>query len=250
MPVTTRGAPGTLRNIFNGHICIAYEDLGGLCKRLETVEGALKHTKFSWSRLDDGRVEAVDPLGNRWLAESRPRDERDERGFQPGPRSPCHGITAIEFNAPKGTTHHIAEYYRRYFNAEASAEGGVARVATGPRQELRFREDPTCWLGQPGVAYENQTYGLHIAVYLYDHLSAMQRLATDNMLWGNPRYEKLDEGLGLSQFRCKDIMAQVVAQRERREAGREPGGEIAFPTERREGTIEGPAGSKVAIRGW
>lgn len=50
-----------------------------------------------------------------------------------------------------------------------------------------------------------------MAMYLYDQMTPMQRLATDNLLWGNPRFVELDTKLGLSQFRCKDIMLQVKA---------------------------------------
>ena len=93
-------------------------------------------------------------------------------------------------------------------------EGAIASVRAGPSQQLRFRESPGVALGTPESHYENLPRGLHICVYLYDQLSAMQRLATDNMLWGNPRYLELDAALGTSQFRCKDIMiAQVNCQR-------------------------------------
>ena len=103
---------------------------------------------------------------------------------------------------------------RRYFDAVATAGGGLATIKAGPKQELRFRESPDTALGPPDVAYQNQTYGLHIAMYLYDQLTPMQKLATDNLLWGNPRFLELDTKLGLSQFRCKDIMMQVSVGRD------------------------------------
>jgi len=34
----------------------------------------------------------------------------------------------------------------------------------------------------------------------------MTRLAADGLLWGNPRFGGLDQMLGLTQFRCKDIV--------------------------------------------
>ena len=48
--------------------------------------------------------------------------------------------------------------------------------------------------------------GVHIALYLRDHAGAMRRLAADELLFGNPRFTRLDRGLGLAQFRCKDIV--------------------------------------------
>jgi len=214
LPVTTRGASGARRNLLNGHIGIAYEDISQLCVRLASVEDRLSQTSFAWCQKDEGTVSITDPMGNRWVAEQKPESTRDTRGHHPGGLSTCMGITHIEFSVPLNTTGPIAEYYRRYFDAVATAGGGLATVKVGPKQELRFRESPNTVLGPPDVAYQNQIYGLHIALYLYDQLTPMQKLATDNLLWGNPRFLELDTKLGLSQFRCKDIMMQIASTRE------------------------------------
>ena len=114
MPVTSRGAPGALKNKLDGLICVTYSDIEELCRRLEAVEasGSLSKTAFSWERSPDGNVRTTDPNGNIWVAVERPEEERDVRGYHPGPLSFCQGISAIEFHVPLGFAASIAEYYR------------------------------------------------------------------------------------------------------------------------------------------
>jgi len=208
LPVTTRGASGAEHNVLDGSVGVAFEDTELLCERLRKLESVLSHTKFSWSRLGGGQVEIRDPNGNLWVAEQRDASARDTRGHHPGPPSECLGITHVEFNVPLGAASGIADFYRHYLGAITSEEGGLARVAAGPKQELRFRERKGASLRDAAAgSYENDPAGLHIAIYVYDLLGPMQALAADGLLWPNPRYRHLDAKLGDTQFRCKDVVA-------------------------------------------
>eukprot|EP00951_Prasinocladus_malaysianus_P019337 scaffold155989_cov36-Prasinocladus_malaysianus.AAC.1 len=107
----------------------------------------------------------------------------------------------MEFEVSEGTTPGIVEYYRTYLGAVASAEEGVARIRTGPRQELRLREKPGKTLPvEHDEPYETALRGYHVAMYLYDHMGSMQTMAQHGLLWPNPRYKDLDAGQGLNQF--------------------------------------------------
>lgn len=218
IPFTSRGASGARINLLRGTIGLLYDSINGLCERLRAVEkgNKMRGTKFAWARTDQHTVEIFCPCGNRFMAHHAPAEARDTRGFHPGPVSFCLGISYVELQCPEGTADAIARYYVNYFGAEAVAEPGLARVATGPSQELLFRETPGMRANVGKTPYEHSDYGLHVAMYLYDQSTAMQRLAQDDLLWGNPRFTVLDKRLGTSQFRCKDIAEVVVALGTRR----------------------------------
>ena len=218
IPITSRGCSGAERNVLRGIIGLAYEDIEGLCSRLESIETALAGTQFRWSMRDESTVDICGPDGNRFLAHQQPAVARDTRGFHPGPPSLCLGFQYVELDCPTGAAPAIAAYYKHYFEAavEVRQQGTgtdsaqTAVILTGDAThctELRYSEraDYACTPEEP---YAVATYGIHIALNLLDcdFVSAMRRMADDNLLWGNPRFGQLDRSLGSSQFRCKDVV--------------------------------------------
>lgn len=218
MPITTRGASGPPTNVLNGRIHLDVPSLSEARARLAAVAPALARTRFGVDseQVDSEGGEALlvtDPAGNLFVLRERDASARDTRCYHPGEPSWCLGIPLVEVACPPGTAPAIARYYQHYFGARAHAEAGVATVATGPAQRLRFYEDETVHapaLGADGrvvPGYHQQPHGLHVCVYLdRTHASALKRLAGDGLLWGNPRYRDLDHSLGATQFRCKDIV--------------------------------------------
>ena len=215
IPITSRGCSGAERNVLRGIIGLAYEDIEGLCSRLESIETALAGTQFRWSMRDESTVDICGPDGNRFLAHQQPASARDTRGFHPGPPSLCLGFQYVELDCPTGAAPAIAAYYKHYFEAavEVRQQGLPAQTAvilTGGTEhctELRYAEraDYAC---TPEAPYSLASYGIHLCVYMPDELLplTMQRLADDGLLWDNPRFGSLDRSLGSSQFRCKDIV--------------------------------------------
>ena len=215
IPITSRGCSGAERNVLRGIIGLAYEDIEGLCSRLESIETALAGTQFRWSMRDESTVDICGPDGNRFLAHQQPAVARDTRGFHPGPPSLCLGFQYVELDCPTGAAPAIAAYYKHYFEAavEVRQQGLPAQTAvilTGGTEhctELRYAEraDYAC---TPEAPYSLASYGIHLCVYMPDELLplTMQRLADDGLLWDNPRFGSLDRSLGSSQFRCKDIV--------------------------------------------
>jgi hypothetical protein len=139
------------------------------------------------------------------------------------------GIGYVDFTVPNkpGTAAAIAEFYRRFFDAEVAVTAVDARedeipqepttatfisgrcqssVKLGNRQYLRFTE--------ASANEEVPTYdGHHICVYISEFADVYQRMENSSyeLLWINPRFlstasNNLEEALQQSEFRFKDII--------------------------------------------
>lgn len=214
LPFTSRGASGPMNQTIRGRIGLDVPSLALLRDRLAALTGR-PGAPLRVSNASDG-LEITGPTGAVFLARERDESARDTRGYHPGPASWCIGIPFVELRCPVGSSPGIARYYRHYIGAEAEVMApGVAKVSCGPAQHLVFVEDEACEAGA-GAAYQEQDYGLHVCIYLRDHAGPMRKLWQDDLLWGNPRFYGLDRSLGLSQFRCKDIVDPLDTARPRR----------------------------------
>ena len=86
---------------------------------------------------------------------SRRRGWRRRRAKVPGGASEGLGITSVRFDAPRGTSGAICEFYSSVFNAVVDATGGRCVVRVGTAQTLEFVE------ADEVAAYD----GHHIAFY-------------------------------------------------------------------------------------
>jgi catechol 2,3-dioxygenase-like lactoylglutathione lyase family enzyme len=215
IPVTNRGVAGPKNSLLRGKIGIDVPSLDELRDRLEALAKhehiADKGTHFSFqdAQLASGTsaMEVVSPSGVTFIARAAGPEARDTRCYHPGPLSWCLGVSYVDIDCPVGSTPGITRFYKQYFHAIASFSDGVATIRTGPDQVLRFVERASSKEPQhETVAYQDRPEGLHICVYLYDHAGPFERMHADGLLWGNPRFQKLDHGLGRSQFRFKDIV--------------------------------------------
>lgn len=134
-----------------GRTVLVVPDLAALTARLQGVRKALAGTQF-WFNADADVVRTVSPWGN-----SIDCYAPDAGRFGPV----ILGIALVEFFVAHGTADGIAHFYRDVFGAIVALEGAagerIARVTTGHKQYLVFRE----------VAHSIEPYdGHHIQVYV------------------------------------------------------------------------------------
>jgi len=170
------GGPDVLR----GFVDIVVPDLDALVARLASVRDRLAGTAFAYS-VEDKHVSITCPWGNRI------------RCHAPGPEfgELTLGMVAVECPVPPGTAAGIARFYETVMQAPAvvtpGAEGAVARVRVGLRQDLVFRETAA-----PLPPYD----GHHIAIYITDFSGPHRKLVDRGLL---------TEESNPYQYRFKDI---------------------------------------------
>ena len=153
----------------SGHIGLVLPDLEALERRLESLRGRLKDTRFEWSR-ESGHLAVTCPWGNRFRCYA-PMDRFGDMIL---------GMPYVEFLVRPGTAKDIARFYEEVMRAPSllETEGGfsVARVAIGRNQWLLFRETD-----QALLPYD----GHHIAIYVanfsgpYDFLNRRGLITED-----------------------------------------------------------------------
>ena len=220
LPLSARGSGGAATNVIRGHVELLVPSLSELEARLDAANIAWQRVAAAAGAGEDkdkdkeAQIVVTCPQGNLWKVAEAPLSARDRRGFHPGKPSWGLAIPALEVHVRPGTAQGIASYFRHYFQAHVvhQADDTAARVRAGPHQEIRFVETPRQDAkvadaddADAQLPYHEAVRGYHICIYLEDHAGTMKRLARDNKLWGNPRFYSLDKGLGLTQFRCKDI---------------------------------------------
>jgi len=148
--------PSRGTHVLRGRIGLVLPDLEALKRRLERVAPLLAETRFAWSERGEG-VEATCPWGNRFrcLAHAPEFGETEL------------ALAYVEFDVPPGTAPGIARFYEQVLGARASHADGLALVATGPAQWLRFRETR-----DPLPAYD----GHHVQIYICDFSGPHRRL--------------------------------------------------------------------------
>jgi catechol 2,3-dioxygenase-like lactoylglutathione lyase family enzyme len=128
-----------------GEIMLVVPDLGDLEQRLQQTARDLAGTAFNWERSDD-RVRVTCPWGNRLICVGAPA------------AAGMHmGILGLELQVRTGAAHGIGRFYERVLRAPVSEAAGLATIAIGRSQHLRFRETTAAL-----PAYD----GHHIAIYV------------------------------------------------------------------------------------
>jgi hypothetical protein len=168
------GQPMVLR----GTTGLIISDRDALLSRLESVRPSLAETQFEFEPTD-GVIDVTCPWGNRL------------RVHQPDPQrfgGTTLGMPYVEFDVPPGTADGIARFYSTMFDALTSVDKGVAKIVTGRRQHLYFRETD-----RPIPDFD----GHHIQIYVANISGPHQRLAERGLVTQeDSRY----------QFRFKDIV--------------------------------------------
>jgi hypothetical protein len=182
------GKPQHLR----GRVGLVLPDRAALLRRLERIREPLKGTKFDFVGRDD-HVETTCPWGNTILChDPAPRFDRM-----------ALGMGYVEFDVPPGAAKGIGDFYRRVFGASASldATGGevAVRVASGPGQELVFRERESA--AEP---YDGHHIQVYVANFSGPHRELLERkLITEESNQHQYRFEiitDLDTGKPLFQI--------------------------------------------------
>jgi hypothetical protein len=130
---------------FDGEIRLVVPDLGDLCRRLERAASSFTGTHFDWDT-EGGAVRVTCPWGNRYRCEGPE--------VTPGMG---RGIASLDMRVTAGASGGIARFYQQIMGAPARAHGGVASIAIGLDQCLRFTETQAA-----RRAYD----GHHIAIYI------------------------------------------------------------------------------------
>jgi hypothetical protein len=138
-----------------GEIGLIVPDLARLQQRLDRLAPRFDGTAYAWEPVSAGagaRTELVVhcPWGNRLRCRTAQDDEAPS------------GIPYIDVRVARGATDGIGRFYERVLRAPAHVEDGVATIAIGRDQTLRFRETDDSLLPYDGH---------HIAIYIA-HFSA------------------------------------------------------------------------------
>ena len=226
LPLTSRGRGGAKNNIYRGRIGINVPSLKELANRLTRGQNnsLLYDTHFQWNKERDEQKHEIIvircPFGNKFVAQEQnniSQVECTQIAFHPGVPSWSLGIPWVEIYCRPGTIDGIGRYFDIFFGAAVETHHGSSRlgdggldtavsIITGPQQRLRFVETEEVALYPSAMPYHLASHGFHLAMYLHDHATVLSRLHRSNLLWGNPRFLKLDQSLGTTQFRCKDIV--------------------------------------------
>ena len=161
----------------SGHIGLVFPDLETLKKRLGTVEGELKGTRFKWRDAGD-HVAVTGPWGNRFRCHAAGPEFGDM----------TIGMPYVEFLTRPGTAQAIGKFYRTVLQAPATYENGSATVKVGRNQSLIFTETD-----KRIPRYD----GHHIAVYIANFSHAHQFLL---------RRDLIQEESNAHQYRFRDIV--------------------------------------------
>jgi hypothetical protein len=157
------GEPWVLR----GAIGLVIPDREALLRRLAGIEKQLRGTHFAVAENND-HVAVTCPWGNRFRLHSPDIDRFGAINL---------GIPYLEFAVPVGTAQGIARFYGEMLGAETRVDGNgtgrVARIGTGHKQELLFRETD----GEI-PAFD----GHHIQVYVRDFSGPHAELAMRELL--------------------------------------------------------------------
>ena len=132
-----------------GHIGVVVPSLEGVLKRLKFAGAELSDSQFGCEKRDD-HLQLTCPFGNLITA------------WEPCATDPLLGgmdlgIPYLQLDVKPNTSAGIARFYTQVLDCPARAEGGVATVAMGHNQQLRFVETE-----QPLAPYD----GHHIAIYV------------------------------------------------------------------------------------
>jgi len=130
---------------WRGELGLVVPSLAQLEERLALIARPMKDTEFGWERQPD-RVVVRCPWGNRFTCH--------EPGAVPGMSL---GIAWADTQVAPGSAAPIARFYRRVLGAPARVEDGLAEIAMGCCQRLRFRETTGAI-----APYD----GHHIAIYV------------------------------------------------------------------------------------
>ena len=160
-----------------GHIGLVFPDIETLKKRLGTVEGELKGTRFKWRDAGD-HVAVTGPWGNRFRCHAAGPEFGDM----------TIGMPYVEFLTRPGTAQAIGKFYRTVLQAPATYENGSATVKVGRNQSLIFTETD-----KRIPRYD----GHHIAVYIANFSHAHQFLL---------RRALIQEESNAHQYRFRDIV--------------------------------------------
>lgn len=147
------GEPDRLR----GKTGLVVPDRERLLARLEGARRVLGGTQFDFREANDG-IETTSPWGNRFTCHA-PDEARFGRIVL--------GMPYVEFAVRPGTAASIARFYREVLGALTAVEDGVARVQTGERQYLYFRESD-----ERELPYD----GHHIQIYITDFSGPYRKL--------------------------------------------------------------------------
>jgi catechol 2,3-dioxygenase-like lactoylglutathione lyase family enzyme len=164
------GAPQVLRGVTG----LVMADLAALRERLRTVQGGLAGTRFA---VRDGPdyVEAVCPWGNRIRCHAP-----DRRRFG----ALALGLAYVTLDVPVGTLDAIARFYGEVMGfpsrLEVDAEGALLAVCVGPRQHLRFRENPG-----PQAPFDGHHLQIYVADFggLWSRLDARKLITAESNAW-------------------------------------------------------------------
>jgi hypothetical protein len=172
--------------VVRGTVGLVVPDLPALVLRLRAVEPLLGGTRFSFSA-HDSCVDAVCPWGNRIRCHAA-----DPRRF--GART--LGMAYVELDVPRGTSAHIAAFYREVLDAPARVEPDAAVVTAGAGQSLRFRET-----GETIAPYD----GHHLQIYVADFSGPYERLRARGLISMDTdeheyRFIRIVDDRGTTQF--------------------------------------------------
>lgn len=167
--------------VLRGCVGLVIADYDALPARLESAEGLLHDTRYTYA-INNDHIDVTCPWGNRF------------RCHPPGPSfGPMTlGMPYIRFEVARGTADAISRFYRDVLGAPArcAPEGDlcVARVQAGIDQKLVFRESSTA---------EPDYDGHHIQVYVADFSGPHHRLLKRGLIT-----EESDQ----HQYRFEDIV--------------------------------------------
>lgn len=152
--------PRGAAQLWRGHIGFVVPSLQQLRERLDRIARGLKDTRFGYQVFDD-HLDVTCPWGNQL------------RCYAPDGFGMSLGIAYVEIDVPVDTTPAIARFYQRVLGAPARQSAGVAEIAMGCRQCLRFRETTS-----EIPAYD----GHHIAIYIASFSTPHAWLATKDLI--------------------------------------------------------------------
>jgi hypothetical protein len=153
------GEPQVLR----GRVGLLTPNLGDLGRSLKAVSGALKGTRFSYSRKKT-HIDVTCPWGNQL------RCHQPDEKFGPIKL----GMPYVQFDVPPGTADAIAGFYRHIFDATTGVEriagARAARVSVGYHQDLIFRESKA-----PLPDYDGHHFQIYVGNFSGPHAKLLER---------------------------------------------------------------------------
>lgn len=136
--------PTNKPQVLRGHTGVVVPDLDALEKRLNSVSGKLKDTKFAFTRTREF-ISVTCPWGNLIKCHT------------PGKFGSMKlGIPYVEFDVPVGACAGIVRFYEKVFSCTTKLKKTSCEIDVGRGQSLRFRES------KKKVDYD----GHHIAIYV------------------------------------------------------------------------------------